>query len=153
MISIFGRVSRHKVVRHGRWLCWEWTGSKLRNGYGGLQINGRHWQAHRYAFTLFFGSIRPGRIIAHRCDNPPCYRPSHLREESLSGNILDSVRKGRYGHAGKRKLIMDTARRIKQAAGTYGEIARDNGVSDSTVADIKKGRTWVDALRKEILRV
>jgi len=48
---------------------------------------------------------------------------------------------------------MDTARRIKQAAGTYDEIARDNGVSDSTVADIKKGRTWVDALRKEILRV
>jgi len=134
-------------------MCWEWIGGKLRNGYGEVSIKGRLWQTHRYAFTLFFGPISPGLIIAHRCDNPPCYRPSHLREETPSGNISDSVRKGRYHHTGKRKLIKDTARKIKRATGTYDEIARNNGVSDSTVADIKKGRTWVDALRKEMLRV
>jgi len=44
--------AHHRVVRRGRWVCWEWTGAKKPNGYGQVKIDGRMWLARRHAYSL-----------------------------------------------------------------------------------------------------
>jgi len=58
--------------------CWEWDGPRNRAGYGVVSVSGKNQMVHRAVFTLLNGPIAPGKIIRHRCDNPPCFRPEHL---------------------------------------------------------------------------
>lgn len=64
--------------------CWEWTGSRLRSGYGTCNVEGIKTVAHRAQFWLVFGRIERGHEIHHKCHNPACINPDHL--ESLSVN-------------------------------------------------------------------
>lgn len=69
--------------------CWEWRGKTLRKGYGQLRVDGVHQLAHRYSFVLAYGPIPPRAMVLHRCDNPPCVNPKHLRLGTASDNALD----------------------------------------------------------------
>jgi hypothetical protein len=40
--------------------------------------------------------VPAGRVVMHRCDQPRCVNPAHLRLGSQRDNIADSVRKGRF---------------------------------------------------------
>lgn len=81
--------------------CWEWKGKRNQpwrgkgGGYGVLQRFGSQIFAHRYAYQLIYGSIPPGMIVMHTCDNRPCIRPDHLRLGTHADNTLDMYRKGR----------------------------------------------------------
>jgi hypothetical protein len=76
--------------------CWEWTGLRNRFGYGHLSWRGRSTGAHRVAFELANGRPpRPGLVIRHTCDNPPCVRPDHLLEGTYSENARDALDRGR----------------------------------------------------------
>ena len=46
--------------------------------YGDVHRHGERWYAHRLAWALAHGPIRPGIQIMHRCGNRPCVRPEHL---------------------------------------------------------------------------
>lgn len=83
--------------------CWEWTGFQkplrgmpnLTVGYGSMSYRGKAWPAHRLSHHLLVGPIPDGLIILHKCDNPPCVNPDHLRLGTHQDNSLDASRKGR----------------------------------------------------------
>jgi len=75
--------------------CWTWTGATSDAGYGiapaeffGTRLT------HRIALALKLGRAVQG-VAMHECDNPPCARPSHLKEGTQLDNMADSAAKGR----------------------------------------------------------
>ena len=65
--------------------CWNWTGTKDKQGYGmmGVKPNERpEWtnaRALRISYRLFNGCIPDNLIITHTCHNTSCVNPAHLR--------------------------------------------------------------------------
>lgn len=76
--------------------CWPWIGTVNGGGYGYFKIRPYgNVAAHRFAYELERGIIPDGLEICHRCDNPPCVRPSHLFAATHADNLTDSRNKGR----------------------------------------------------------
>lgn len=78
--------------------CWPWLLDTQAGGYGQLQRRGVSQQpllAHRVAWELCYGPIPAGQHVLHRCDNPPCCRPSHLFLGTQVDNANDRHAKGR----------------------------------------------------------
>jgi hypothetical protein len=134
--------------------CWVWTGKIHYRGYG-VQPNRRgETYAHRLAWTLVNGPIPEGMIVMHKCDNPPCVRPDHLMLGTKGENSFDMKRKGRARGSylgGRRnpaaKLTPEQVAEIRARVGGYGTgrpLAREFGVSPSTITAIKAGRLWKD---------
>jgi hypothetical protein len=90
--------------------CMEWPRSRTRQGYGKVYANGKHRRVHCVAYELVKGPIPEGIDVCHTCDNPPCFRPSHLFLGTDVENAADRDRKGRTnsprGEARKKKLKM-----------------------------------------------
>ena len=78
--------------------CWPWqAGSKGGRGYGYARVKGASMGAHRVSWLLHTGKMpRAGFVIMHKCDNPICANPHHLREGTQSENMQDCVAKGRH---------------------------------------------------------
>ena len=75
--------------------CWIWTAGKLATGYGAICIDGKMVRAHRYSFELANGPIPEGMVIDHRCLNPLCVRPEHLRLATNKQNMEHRVPRSR----------------------------------------------------------
>lgn len=127
--------------------CWPWTGYTDRDGYGRMSVSGRKRQAHRIAYRLKYRDRPP--VVMHRCDNPPCCNPLHLKGGTQGENVRDKVRKDRQAKGsanGRAKLTEDQVVEIKRLlrAGdiSQAEIARTFRISKSVIRDIRRGRTW-----------
>lgn len=78
-----------KVDKQAPGGCWEWTAVTLR-GYGRFSVGGRSGgmvYAHRFSWQLAHGQIPDGIVIDHRCANPPCVNPDHLRAVTQGQNM------------------------------------------------------------------
>jgi hypothetical protein len=70
--------------------CWEWQGRRDRWGYGRITVAHRRQSVHRLAAALFLGfDLASPLHILHRCHNPPCFRPDHLRPGTHQENMRD----------------------------------------------------------------
>lgn len=128
--------------------CWIWTGSKLRGGYGGININHKTKQAHRVSYELHYGEIPDGTLVCHKCDNPPCVNPHHLFLGNYKVNAEDKCNKGRMP-TGERiptnKLTQENVLEIRRMISfkiPRRKIAKIFGVGSTCITDIATGRTW-----------
>lgn len=130
--------------------CWPWLGTTDRNGYGVIKDdNGKQVSAHRVAYALTRGAIPSGRLIMHRCDNPPCCNPEHLHAGTNLENQRDKKSKGRgvyrrgASHHMTRLTDLDVAN-IRSLAGHVSRraIAARYGVCRQTIDRIVNGIHW-----------
>lgn len=125
--------------------CWLWTAA-IRNpadGYGAFWIGGRHRTAHHVPWMMENGPIPPGLILAHKCDNPRCVRPSHLFLTNQAGNMADKVAKGRQarGQRGGNATLSDKqAAEIRASKARSVDLAAQYGVHRTTIWAIRSGR-------------
>jgi len=80
--------------------CWEWVGTKTKQGYG--QFLGQ--RTHRIAYELYNETnIGPYQVL-HTCDNPSCVNPEHLFLGTHTDNMADMKSKGRSRNGATGKL-------------------------------------------------
>lgn len=76
--------------------CWLWRGCRLKNSnYGILTIGQKRYRATRIMLMIVNGKF-PVHDALHSCDNPPCVRPSHLRDGTPKENAADMMTRGRW---------------------------------------------------------
>lgn len=132
----------------GKQSCWPWIAGRLPSGYGQFNLRGRTELAHRVAWALTWFEVPDGLCVMHRCDNPPCVNPAHLRLGSSLDNNLDAKRKQRNAR-GERirgsKLTPDDVLHIRiwsKAGHRQTDIAVAYGVSQQAISYIERGLTW-----------
>ena len=116
--------------------CWTWNKTLNRDGYGGIQIAGKYWLAHRYAMVLEGHNI-DGKVVCHKCDNPACVRPDHLFVGTQADNVKDMINKGRYVKP-KSKLSADDIIAIQASNESYKTIGKRFNISAPYVCNIKR---------------
>ncbi len=146
--------------------CWLWTGATDAR-YGTIWANGKNRKAHIVSYELHVGAVPPGLEVMHKCDTPRCVNPDHLTVGTHADNLRDCVAKGRhkpivrcgdqhYSHIrpwvvlrgekhGIAKLRDASVREIKDRLATGAKIkplARDYGVSATTIRNIRNRETW-----------
>jgi HNH endonuclease len=116
--------------------CWLWLGSTLPKGYGRFRRqNPRRMElAHRTAFRLTHNRREPATVLRHSCDNPRCCNPNHLEEGNSADNSADMKARARS----RVKLTDADVMAIRQATGTYVQIAKQFGVTPSYVGSLRR---------------
>lgn len=135
--------------------CWEWTGAKIRDGYGHItvcsQSGKRSLKTHRFSWELHNGPIPDGQVVMHGCDNPSCVNPAHLSVGTNAENIADRDQKGRT-HKGElhyqthltEEQVREIRRRYVPDSADSGStaLAREFGTSHQTILRIVKRVVW-----------
>ncbi len=137
------------VNKQGDKGCWIWTGN-IRGGYGRFSIGGWAIPSHRYSYELHNDvKLSDADLILHSCHNRICVNPSHLRIGDNQDNMDEMKNAGRQAKGvknGQSKLTEQEVAKIKQLLEEgemkKADVARMFGVSDCTISDIYKGRTW-----------
>ena len=143
--------------------CWEWTASKIHNGYGQKGWSGddgdkyKPWLAHRLSWMIAHRRFIPrGNVIMHMCDNPSCVNPSHLSLGTQLDNINDKVNKGRqacgddvaiygerHGHTQLTNNLVDAMAHSLRLGLTRKRVAEKYGVKYGIVKRIASGTDWI----------
>lgn len=135
--------------------CMIFPGAKGAGGYGRKLHKGKNRLAHRISYCTFHGieleSIE-GLVVMHTCDNPPCVNPDHLVLGTQAQNNADKKIKGRaarlFGNKNRSKLSEGQVAEIKSRyvcrckKNGSAALAKDFGVSRSTIGMILSGRNW-----------
>lgn len=85
--------------------CWVYQGFRQRLGYGDISYRGVNQRAHRVAYKLWKGEIPAGLDILHKCDNPPCCNPDHLKAGTAKENALESRDRKRHYTSSKTHCV------------------------------------------------
>lgn len=131
--------------------CWEYTNRQDKYRYGEIIVGGRtgkHKLVHRLMYKHFNGVIPEGKLVLHRCDNPPCCNPAHLFLGSHQDNIDDKVKKNRaYRSRGEKsgmhKLTTEQVKAIKEDSRSNKEMTIIYGVAKSTISMIRSGKSRI----------
>lgn len=126
--------------------CEEWQGARTTGGYGQRKIKGKTHKVYRAAWINAHGPIPPGLDVSHLCDNPPCFRLSHLTLATHAENherksLLGRARGGRGGNHNSNGGSLDVAiiANIRRFDGSNSAAARALGVARETAAKYRAG--------------
>ena len=123
--------------------CWPWTGYTDEDGYGQMYDGYRMRGAHELALEWFSGEARPkGYDTCHKCHNPVCVNPAHLRFDSRKSNVADMVAAGRCNPTWRKLSDEDIVTIRQRAAGgaTGAFLSREYGVSNGYISVILQGK-------------
>lgn len=130
--------------------CWIWTAARFQNGYGSVSIKHKTYKASRVAYEIFFGKIKKGKHVLHRCDNRLCVKPDHLFLGTHQDNVDDMVAKKRNNRGEDRpqsKLTRKDVARIRKflLAGkhTKADLGRMFGIDRAVIGRIANNTAWV----------
>lgn len=160
MVAVMNKVGRPPIAPEIRFLqhvhpepmsgCWLWTAGMGRGGYGKFAKVWNHSiSAHRFSWEMHRGEIPAGMMVLHRCDNRACVNPDHLFLGDQDANMADMVNKkrsARHERNVKAKLTAADVEKIRARIPHESQqaIARDFGVNQATISEIKCGHTWRD---------
>jgi hypothetical protein len=127
--------------------CLLWLGAATKDGYGSLVIMGVSHRAHRLAWELKNGPVPEGLCVCHKCDVRLCMNVDHLWIGTDGQNREDKIKKGRCGSPRGEQSIFarttaDVVRRVRQATGSYSEIAEQFGIGYQSARKIRLRETW-----------
>ncbi len=128
--------------------CWEWQGSRDRQGYGHISTASKKMRVHRFSYQHYRKPIPDGLCVLHHCDNPPCCNPLHLYVGTPADNVRDKVSRGRHSFGedcNTAKLTEGQVREIRRAHAngqTMRGLGRAYGVAESTVRDVVHQQSW-----------
>lgn len=124
--------------------CWLWLGS-LNYGYGNFSIGYKTVRAHRFSYEMHPGEIPDGLCVCHKCDVRCCMNPNHFFLGTNGDNMADKTAKGRSsrgsGHRAA-KLCEADIPKIRNSPLRNAAIAREYGLSRTTIGDIRNRRIW-----------
>lgn len=116
--------------------CWVWQRGLTDGGYGKLQDGERTRQAHVVYYERKFGPVPEDLQLDHLCRVRPCVNSDHVEPVTPAENSRRGART---------KLSKEAVLLIKQAL-TWGwsckTLGKAFGVHETTVRDIKQGRSW-----------
>lgn len=125
--------------------CREWTGATAK-GYGVISVTSDQALVHRVAWQLHHNSSfvddRKGSVVMHLCNNPLCYRISHLRSGTQSENMRHWLA---TSGSGAHKLTEADVALIKRALlnGEHPQsLANQFGCTPGNIYNIQAGRSW-----------
>ena len=131
--------------------CIEWEGRRNAGGYGTKYHNGKPWLVNRLEWPSANGPIPKGMNVCHKCDNPACYKLSHLFLGTQKDNVRDMHRKGRQSDTSgfmhpQCKLVKEDIIKIKKLLRegmlTQRRIAALFNITKTHVYHIKVGNCW-----------
>jgi hypothetical protein len=130
--------------------CWIWTGATNSCGYGDIWATTRLERAHRVSWFFAHGPIPEGKLVLHKCDNPPCVNPDHLFLGTHRDNTQDMFKKNRAnkvrgeGHP----LTFFTEDQVIELRRRYGAgediklLAKEFNTTRDSIYPAVSGRTW-----------
>lgn len=124
--------------------CWEWYGQHT-NGVACFSVTraavSAQWKVHRLLYAATHpGAIITGMVVKSICGDPACPNPWH-REHMTRKQYVDSTSNAVHRTD---KLNCALVHRINRMPPTtnWAQVARDIGVSPSTVRLIRAGKAW-----------
>lgn len=136
--------------------CWEFDGTR-QDGYGRIAIKPNGVERRIFVHHLVV-RIRAGRPLdgfaLHHCDNPPCFRPSHLYEGSHADNAADAMQRGRVARGDRNPRTKLTVAQVHEIFARYqpglnrwdrgnaSNLAREFGVSKTTITALVRNGHW-----------
>lgn len=127
--------------------CWESTYVSNTHGVPYFTHKRKLTRVSRAAWEYHNGKIPLGMFVCHHCDNPKCFRLSHLFLGTPSDNMKDMVRKGRDNMFGRRRhstQLYEEAKRMRENGYSYRQIGEKLQIPIAAVS------AWL--IRREVKR-
>ena len=142
--------------------CWVWKGAVSNHRYGAIidepGPNRMMLGAHRVSWSIHNGSIPKGIFVCHKCDNPPCVRPSHLFLGTNSDNMTDKIKKARHTFGSNCKNAILNEKKVFKIRSSFipykvtaKQLAKKYNVLVGTINGVLEGRTWKHVKFKKII--
>ena len=119
--------------------CWEWLGSKDKDGYGVFTLDQKKTPAHVAAYKLSIGIVPHGYYVLHKCNNSSCVNPLHLYAGTQKENIRDQKEAGTFvegENSGSAKLKEDDVKHIRASSFSNKSLAKYYEVSYHTIWEV-----------------
>lgn len=137
--------------------CWEWMGAMQgRSITPVMRYHQRTSQVRRFIAEAQGKDLSNAKLLATcSCRNPRCVNPEHVvvmtrkrfqelicRETDYSSSLVRNKKLADAARVRFARISPEVVAQIRDAQGVQKQIAKDFGVSQSTVSSIKRGETW-----------
>lgn len=122
--------------------------ARNRGGYPVMTRSNKQVKISRFIYEECYGNIPRGAIVRHKCDEPNCINPEHLKIGTNQDNSRDMVERNRQAYGERNGLAKLTEKDVKEIRllnkhFTYRELAKIYNVSYTNIASIVNNETWV----------